>query len=296
MNVIVARDGRVCVLDFGIARGLRTGRAVAELRTIRCAPGAAAAPRPLDHARRLRSSGRPASPRRRSFWGGDRRARRCLQLQRDAVAGALRLDAFSRARARGVPGAVCRHQRRVRTPVSNVPHWLHDVVMRGLERRRALDSSRWGRCSRRSTRTRGRSARRSAGAVLAIAAAASAVLGKRITTGLCVRRAARRETHRDVLGPRVARIGAAGDCSPKPMRSAAERSELDAGALGRLRARLGRGADRFVRCHAACEDADGGRAREAQQCLLEDGCSSKSCRSSWRATATTRHQAVAREP
>ena len=177
MNVIVARDGRVCVLDFGIARGLGQGEPSPSAGTIPVQPPGQ---QPLlDHTITLEGSlmGTPgyAAPEVLLGLEVDPRAdvfSFSVTLWR-ALYGTLPFPSGLEEYLSAVCGTAP-----VRTPVSNVPHWLRDVVMRGLEREKgarfesmaemlaALDANPWKKRIAAAT------------SALVIAAAASAVLAK----------------------------------------------------------------------------------------------------------------------
>ncbi len=137
-NVIVARDGRVCVLDFGIARGVGSSKgspAAGALPAPESAPSGATRPPLLEHTITQEGSllGTPGYAAPEVMFGleADQRAdifSFSVTLCK-ALYGTMPFPSELYAYASAISG-----DEPPQLPASKGPRWLHDIVLRGLER------------------------------------------------------------------------------------------------------------------------------------------------------------------
>jgi serine/threonine protein kinase/tetratricopeptide (TPR) repeat protein len=134
-NVIIARDGRVCVLDFGIARGVAPGKGSPASSRPEAPPSEPKGAALLEKTITLEGSvlGTPgyAAPEVMLGHEADPRAdvfSFCVVLWK-ALYGSMPFPTELFAYA----NAVCGNEP-LRLPPVKGPRWLHEVVVRGLER------------------------------------------------------------------------------------------------------------------------------------------------------------------
>lgn len=134
-NVIVARDGRVCVLDFGIARGVATSKGSPAASPPAGPPSGAERPPLLEHTITQEGSllGTPGYAAPEVMFGMDADQRADIfsfsATLWKALYGTLPFPSELYAYASAISS-----EEPVPPPPSRAPRWLHEIVLKGLER------------------------------------------------------------------------------------------------------------------------------------------------------------------